>query len=343
MREAQPFFRNFDGWWYVWVRRDGKRKLHKLTKGKSSEEQARLRYHAIMAVPEVISKPEPQPNPETLLVPKLLDDFLTSIENGDPKTFAWYKRFLSAFSKTVPTLPVSALKPSHVTKWADSMKTWGPTTRRSAISAVQRAFNWALEQEIISQSPIPKIKKPTAQRRETIIPPKQFDEILDIQAKQPITDLLNFLWLTGCRVQEACTMTIKNFDGERIIFKTVESKGKRHRRVIFLTPESVAIVERRIGARKSGNIFLTTKGTPWRKDSINCLFRRIRSKVGDSEGICAYSIRHSYATYALQRGVDPITLSVLMGHSDASTLAKVYQHLAKNPAYLLEQAKKAIA
>jgi integrase/recombinase XerD len=56
-----------------------------------------------------------------------------------------------------------------------------------------------------------------------------------------------------------------------------------------------------------------------------------------------YAIRHSWATNALERGVDALTVAVLMGHSDPSTLARVYQHLSHNPKHLLEQARKAIA
>lgn len=55
-----------------------------------------------------------------------------------------------------------------------------------------------------------------------------------------------------------------------------------------------------------------------------------------------YALRHSWATNALQRGVDALTVAILMGHCDPSTLAKVYQHLAHNPKHLLEQAKKAV-
>ena len=44
---------------------------------------------------------------------------------------------------------------------------------------------------------------------------------------------------------------------------------------------------------------------------------------------------------ALQRGVDALTVAILMGHKDPSQLAKVYQHLSHNPKHLLEQAKKA--
>lgn len=58
--------------------------------------------------------------------------------------------------------------------------------------------------------------------------------------------------------------------------------------------------------------------------------------------LCLYALRHSWATHALQRGVDALTVSVLMGHRDPSTLAKVYQHLAQNPVYLLDQASKAV-
>ncbi len=55
-----------------------------------------------------------------------------------------------------------------------------------------------------------------------------------------------------------------------------------------------------------------------------------------------YGLRHSWATSALQKGVDPLTVAILMGHSDPSMLSKVYQHLSLNPAHMLEQAKRAV-
>jgi site-specific recombinase XerD len=60
-----------------------------------------------------------------------------------------------------------------------------------------------------------------------------------------------------------------------------------------------------------------------------------------AEKYSLYTLRHSWATHALERGLDALTVAVLMGHRDPSTLAKVYQHLAHNPEYLLEQARKA--
>lgn len=54
-----------------------------------------------------------------------------------------------------------------------------------------------------------------------------------------------------------------------------------------------------------------------------------------------YALRHSWATNALQRGIDPLTVAILMGHEDPSMLSKVYQHLSLNPVHMLDQAKRA--
>ena len=54
-----------------------------------------------------------------------------------------------------------------------------------------------------------------------------------------------------------------------------------------------------------------------------------------------YAFRHSWATNALKRGLDSLTVAILMGHQDPSMLAKVYQHLSHNPEHLLEQARRA--
>ncbi|HEX6964098.1 MAG TPA: site-specific integrase [Lacipirellula sp.] len=54
-----------------------------------------------------------------------------------------------------------------------------------------------------------------------------------------------------------------------------------------------------------------------------------------------YALRHSWATNALKNGVDALTVAILMGHRDPSTLARTYQHLSHNPEHLLSQALRA--
>lgn len=54
-----------------------------------------------------------------------------------------------------------------------------------------------------------------------------------------------------------------------------------------------------------------------------------------------YALRHSWATRALMKGVDPLTVGILMGHKDPSMLSRVYQHLSLNPQHMLAEAQRA--
>ena len=91
----------------------------------------------------------------------------------------------------------------------------------------------------------------------------------------------------------------------------------------------------------------TLKGKEVRK-SPACLKQEARRKLTNKMAAelgpkwSLYALRHSWATHALQSGVDPLTVAILMGHSDPSMLSKVYQHVALNPVHMLEQAKKAV-
>lgn len=53
-----------------------------------------------------------------------------------------------------------------------------------------------------------------------------------------------------------------------------------------------------------------------------------------------YALRHSWATNALQSGIDSLTVAILMGHTNPSQLACTYQHLSHNPEHLLAQARQ---
>jgi len=73
--------------------------------------------------------------------------------------------------------------------------------------------------------------------------------------------------------------------------------------------------------------------------------RKLRYKLAKkhADKCCAYLLRHSYSTNALLRGVDPLTVSVLIGHANGAMLAKVYSHLSQHPDHLKEAAVRATA
>ena len=76
-----------------------------------------------------------------------------------------------------------------------------------------------------------------------------------------------------------------------------------------------------------------------REEAKSKLFGRMARKVAPRYSL--YALRHSWATNALKRGVDSLTVALLMGHKDPSTLARVYQHLSHSPEHMRDQARRA--
>ena len=74
---------------------------------------------------------------------------------------------------------------------------------------------------------------------------------------------------------------------------------------------------------------------------MNCRFTTLQKKLGNR--YCLYVLRHTWMNRLLTNGVDSLTVAILAGHADPSTLAKTYQHLSQDPNYLRNALSRAIA
>ncbi|MHC4402138.1 MAG: tyrosine-type recombinase/integrase [Planctomycetota bacterium] len=81
-----------------------------------------------------------------------------------------------------------------------------------------------------------------------------------------------------------------------------------------------------------GPIFRNTNGRPWTRHAVSCRIGRMKEKLGVK--LCLYAFRHTWMNRLLTSGVDALTVAVLAGHSDPSTLARTYQHLSQDAGYL---------
>lgn len=341
-KQREPFFRESRQLWYVQL--DGRQ----INLGRDKN-LAFARYHELMA-----ERAKKKPAPHGIkTVNVALERFMDHVsDNRAPRTYEFYKRVLKSFRLSLPCegeqLSISGLLPAHVTDWIAKHPGWAPTTRHGAIHALKKAIRWACKQWRLGESPLADVEAPTPTRREVIITAAQWPELLAASTDNEFRDLLGFLWESGARPQEARNAERRHFDeaNRRLVFLKEESKVKKFARVIYLNDAAFETVKRLCEKWPEGKIFRMPNGRPWTRNAIRCRFRRqrlhrrVKLKI---DGICCYAIRHSYATNALQNGVDAVTLAVLMGHADASMVANVYQHLATNPLFLLEAARKARA
>ncbi len=327
-RKPTPYFRKYTKSWYCTI--DGNRIL--LGKNK---ETAFARFHEIMANRHDLGS-------EVATCYQLTQIYLDwCLKHRAKGTYDNHLRYLKSFIESVgKRLKISQIRKKHITAWVDD-KGYGNTSTADAISTVQRCFNWAVEEGHILRSPLGKIKKPKRTRREIFYTAKQWKQICSHVTDQIFSDFLDFLWATGCRPKEAREVEAKHIHRNLIVFPASEAKGEKHDRVIFLTKQIIPTIERLVEARPIGPLFVNRLGNPWTKDAIKCRLNRISKKVGFR--VIAYGARHAYATDALINGVDPVSLSHLMGHVDTTMISRVYTHLSKSPQFLHAQAEKARA
>ena len=327
-RHPQPFFRKDRQLWYVEIRG----KQYRLAKDRTLAFQ---RYHELMAE-------FPRVEVDSQSVAYICDEFLEwTSHNRSKATYNYYLERLQSFLKMHPDLLVHQLKPFHVQRWVDSNPKWTDGHKRGLITAIKRAFNWALKAGHIEQNPIMHLEKPPGGRRERILKEEEYAHILSLVKDREFRDLLTLAWETGARPQELLRVEARHIDlkNRRWVFPSEEAKGKRYVRVIYLNDVAWEISERYRQRYPHGKLLRNTDGNPWKPTAVNCRFNRIEKKTG--EKLCLYNFRHTFATRMLEKGVDGITVAQLMGHRDTAMLGRVYQHLSQNPDFLRRQLQNA--
>ena len=324
----KPFFREDRGLWYVQLHG----KQHNLGRDKDA---AYRKYHDLMRAPAPVASE---------LVMGVIEGFLDwCSHHRAPRTYEGHRWHLQRFVDHLPNaarMTVEELKPHHVVSWVDAHPDWGQTYRRNAITSVQRAFLWAEKMGHIVKSPVRHVEKPMAARREQLVSEGDYRRLQAAIKGQHFRDLVEFCWETGARPQEARNAEARHFNAGRgrLEFPPEEAKGRKRWRIIYLSERAQAIVERLAKRHPKGPLFRNRAGAAWSTYSINCRFCRLEKKLGTKYAL--YSLRHAFATRLLESGVDPLTVSALLGHADGSILARVYSHLGDSVDHLKETLRR---
>ncbi|QEG35916.1 tyrosine-type recombinase/integrase [Bythopirellula goksoeyrii] len=319
----RPFFRKQTRSWYVWV---GK-KLINLGKEKKL---ALVKFEQLNSCSSSDASLEP--------VVSVLNRFLAwTCNNRSQKTYRWYKDFLRSFAQHIgKSLRVTDLTADHVDTWIEAeFPSASDSTIRGAMGAVQRAMNWAVGRRLLQYSPLVGLERPAGGRRELLLSDEDCKRIFAATRDEPFRNVLKVLFATGCRPQEARLVCGEYFDRQekRWIFPLKESKGKKYRRVIYLPEDIVQLTDQLLEHNATGPLLRNSLNEPWTANAVRCRFRRLAIKL-KLPGLCAYTVRHTFCTNKLKSGVDPVTLSILMGHRDTTMVARVYSHLEAVPKHL---------
>jgi integrase len=292
-------------------------------------DEAHRQYHEIMA------KPDQEIHPIRWgAIAAILDDFLTwTEENRAPKTFTRYRDFIQSFVSEYGRMEAGDLSPSHVTTWLSSHKGWNSTTKRNAITALQRGFNWAVKNRGLARNPIRGMEKPEAKRRTAVVTAAEFDELLKRVHDVPFRDLLIVSYDSGSRPQETKQLEARHLqlDKQRAVIPGEEAKRGRTRAIYFPTDRSMEIVTRLAKAHPTGPLFQNNKGGAWTGFAVKLRFDRIQVAIGRLE-----MAKRGIASAITEEEVDAFVRKLAKARQEQATA----KNSRTKPSELRSQAKK---
>jgi integrase/recombinase XerD len=155
------------------------------------------------------------------------------------------------------------------------------------------------------------------------------DNVLELRDKT----MFEFLYSSGLRISEACSLLMNDIDRENQIL-TIKGKGGRERLVPYGEVAAKLLVQYLDRARAeilnqyaSDFVFVSKKGGALSRKSAWRLLKRYMKRAGIGRNITPHTLRHSFATHLLQNKADLRAVQELLGHMDIAT-TQIYTHLA---------------
>lgn len=279
--------------------------------------------------------------PRDLTVIDCFEQYLDGAEGLKPNSYRNRRAILSDFAGFLGDgFKVSKLDESHLRRWLKP-KGWAPSTVRSHVNYILAALNWCLKRSKIERNPLMHYERPAWERRKEEMSPDDAKKLLDA-SKGAFRDILSALRETGARPSELASARIENCDLETGIIVLDEHKEDEggEPRILYLPPTLMERVKELAKGRQEGFVWRNAYGNPWKADTIYCRFKRLRKRLAIEEGAFPYACRSRFITDALEAGVDPMSVSSLVGHKRLDMIKKHYSRLSKS--HLRDAAKKAV-
>jgi integrase/recombinase XerD len=136
------------------------------------------------------------------------------------------------------------------------------------------------------------------------------------------------IYAYGLRIQEAVTLPVTAIDSKQMVLHVI---GKRNKQRALPLTDSILEMLREVWKihRSRTWLFPSRRIVTHLPDATaRAAFNKARSACGFDERFRPHSLRHSFATHMLQRGVDIRIIQLLLGHSSIRS-TEIYTHLTE--------------
>ena len=190
------------------------------------------------------------------------------------------------------------------------------------ISTLNSFFTWLIVEEAIVKNPMAKVKLPKRSQKKVrkFLAPDELAMLRDACVTYREKAIVEFLVTTGCRISEALGINVADVD---FINRSVKVTGKGNKeRVVYFSDDAKLMIEKHIGERRGGTALFPNTRKPYSvasAGSIRDILRDLGIRAKLTNRVRPHLLRHTFATNAINSGLDITILQKLLGHDDIST------------------------
>lgn len=213
-------------------------------------------------------------------------------------------------------------------------------TVRNINQVISSAMDLAVAQKIILENPTNACSLPRVEHKEMqTISAEQLQAFLEEAKRSGVYEMYYIELSTGLRRGELLGLKWEDIDMKqgvirvrrqisRIDGKIVEAplKTKNSYRAVTISPQAVEILKAQKEKTNDEYVFPSPNGGPISPDSVNNMLHRVLDRAGIPR-VRFHDMRHTFATLALQNGVDIKTVSGMLGHFSAGFTLDTYAHV----------------
>lgn len=198
------------------------------------------------------------------------------------------------------------------------------------LRTLQAAFERGLEMDYLTKNIFKKVKR----LKPTINPPlflskSEFQKIFVVEKDDQLKFIYRFAVYTGMRKGEIRFLkwSAIKLESNRIELNNHDqftTKSKKSRVIPIHTSLKDDLLQ--MENQRTTELVFTKEGTLIKKDYISSRFKRVVIKAGLNPKYHFHSLRHTFASWLVQKGVSIYHVSKLLGHADVKT-TEIYAHL----------------
>lgn len=223
--------------------------------------------------------------------------------------------------------------------WMADVKRWrhgtglSKSSQNRTMTVLRAALNLAIQNRRVGADraiewKLVKQHSHAERRRDLFLDLEQRRQLIEA-ANGAVGDLIAGIALTGARPGDLRQARRSHFDPRT---GSITFIAKNHPRTVPLPATALPLFER-LAKDKLPNAWLFTRddGKPWDHSGWDELVRQAARNAGLPEGVCLYTLRHSFITQALMDGMSTLDVARITGTSLAM-IEKHYGHLVMRDA-----------